>query len=58
MKVKTSLGFTVDVGEDGRFQLPDREFNTTELKKIAREVNRQLRDNAAENVLGEVFDDE
>ena len=58
MKVKISLGFTVDVGEDGRFHLPDREFNTTELKKIAREVNRQLRDNAAENVLGEVFDDE
>lgn len=58
MKVKISLGFTVDVGEDGRFQLPDREFNPTELKKIAREVNRQLRDNAAENVLGEVFDDE
>lgn len=48
----------MDVGEDGRFQLPDREFNTAELKKIAREVNRQLRDNAAENVLGEVFDDE
>lgn len=58
MKVKISLGFTVDVSEDGRFQLPDREFTTTELKKIAREVNRQLRDNAAENVLGEVFDDE
>lgn len=58
MRVKISLGFTVEVDEDGRFQLPDREFNTTELKKVVREVNRQLRENTAENVLNEVFDDE
>lgn len=58
MKIKTSLGFTVDVNEDGRFQLPDREFTTVELKKVVREVNRQLRENTVENVLNEVFDDD
>lgn len=58
MKIKISLGFTVDVDEDGRFHLPDREFTTAELKRVVREVNRQMRENTAENVLNEVFDDE
>ena len=58
MKVKTSLGFSVKVGEDGRFHLPDREFTASELKKIAREVNRHIRESTAENDIDEVFSDE
>ena len=58
MRVKISLGFTVEVDENGRFHLPDREFTTTELKKVVREVNRQLRENTAENILNGVYDDE
>lgn len=58
MRIKVSLGFTVDVDENGKFQLPDREFTTVELKKVVREVNHQLRENTAENVLKEVFDNE
>ena len=59
MKVKLSLGFSVDVDEQGRFELPNRRFNTAELKKITREVNRELRKNLAESNMSEVLlDDE
>ena len=57
MRVKISSGFTVEVAEDGRISLPDREFTTSELKRVVREVNRQLRVGDAENVLKEVFDE-
>ena len=55
MKVKLSLGFAVNVDEDGRFRLPsDRKFTTTELKKMIREVNHQLRENNAEHILDRI----
>ena len=56
MKIKISLGFSVEVGEDGRFHLPDREFNTAELKKIAREVNRTIRNSSVEEDVMGVYD--
>lgn len=56
MKIKISLGFEVDVDECGRFELPERKFNTTELKKIAREVNREIRDSQID--LSEVMSDD
>lgn len=58
MRVKTSLGFSVEVDEDGRFELPARKFSSAELKKVAREVNRRLRDCAAEYDLNEVYQDD
>lgn len=33
----------IEVSQDGKFELPDREYTTQELKKIAREINRELR---------------
>lgn len=55
MKLKISLGFLIEVDEDGRFCLPDRKFSAAELKKIAREVNRHLREQHAENDINEVL---
>lgn len=42
MEVFTN-GFWVEVDENGRFELPDRQFTAAELKKIARDVNRAIR---------------
>lgn len=58
MVVKISLGFSVEVDEDGRFDLPTRKFSATELKKVAREVNRRLRNCAIEYDLNEVYGDD
>ena len=38
-----TLGEHINVSQDGKFTLPDREYTTQELKKIAREINRELR---------------
>lgn len=57
MKVKTSLGFKVDVDEGGQFYLPDRPFTTAELKKLAREIGRACR-NAAFADLPETKEDD
>lgn len=43
MEIDLSLGFSVVVLEDGTFELPHRMYTTAELKKIAREINRVLR---------------
>lgn len=37
------LDDTVEVDEQGRFELPSRSYSCAELKKIAREVNRAIR---------------
>jgi len=42
MTIKISLGFKVEINNDGRFCLPDRAYSCSELKKVAREVNRAL----------------
>lgn len=56
MRVKTSLGFSIEVNEDGRFNLPDRPFTTSELKKIAREVGRAFRQSQIEQMIPETED--
>ena len=56
--MKISLGFSVEVDEDGRFDLPARKFSPAELKKVAREVNRHLRNCTAEYDLNEVYCDD
>ena len=33
----------IEISQDCKFELPDREYTTQELKKIAREINRELR---------------
>lgn len=38
---------TVEVSLEGKFTLPSREYTTAELKKIAREINRALREHDA-----------
>lgn len=38
-----TLNDTVKVNEEGRFELPSREFTIGELRKIAREINKALR---------------
>lgn len=43
LEINISLGFTVVVGDDGRFELPNWRFTTAQLKVIAREINRELR---------------
>lgn len=44
LRVKTSvLEDEIEVSEEGRFILPSKEYTTAELKKIAREVNRAMR---------------
>ena len=58
MIVKISLGFSVEVDEDGRFSLPDRKFSASELKRVAREVNRHLRNCDVEYDLNEVYNNE
>ena len=40
--IKT-LGEHIFISQDGKFSLPEREYTTQELKKIAREINRELR---------------
>lgn len=52
MIIKTSLGFSVSVDSDGRFQLPDRSFTTTDLKKVARDISRAIRKSEAEIIDG------
>ena len=34
---------TIEVSEEGRFILPSRDYSPAELKKIAREVNKAMR---------------
>lgn len=33
----------IEVSDEGKFELPSREYSPSELKKIAREVNRAMR---------------
>lgn len=40
--IKT-LGETIEVSDEGRFELPSRSYTAAELKKIAVEVNRAER---------------
>ena len=58
MVVKTSLGFSVEVDFEGKFELPARKFSSAELKKVAREVNKSLRNFDVERDLNEVYNDE
>lgn len=37
------LSEEVEVSDEGKFALPSREYTPAELKKIAREVNRAMR---------------
>ena len=39
-----TLGECIDITDEGRFELPSREYTAAELKKIAREVNRAMRE--------------
>lgn len=57
MRVKTSLGFSVEVDDDGRFYLPDRPFTAAELKKVARDVGRAFRQALAGQQIVEMEDD-
>ena len=34
----------IEVNEDGSFELPHRPYKASELKKIAREVNKAIRE--------------
>ena len=55
MIVKTTLGFSVEVNDDnGSFLLPQRHYTTAELKKIARDINRDMRQKHTTQLLGEV----
>lgn len=54
MKVKISLGFTVEVDEYSRVQLPNKSFTPAELKKIATEVNRAIREKLISESIDEV----
>lgn len=36
----------IEVDDDGKFELPQRPYTAAELKKIAREVNKAIRDAA------------
>lgn len=54
MRIKTSLGFSIDVDDDGRFFLPDRQFTAAELNKIARQVNRAIRQDAMSQQISEM----
>lgn len=44
---------TIEVSSEGKFTLPSKEYTTTELKKIAREINRELR----EHNISDCFDE-
>lgn len=44
---------TIEVSLEGKFTLPSREYTTAELKKIAREVNKALR----EHNISDCFDE-
>lgn len=55
--VPISLGFTLEVDEYGRFELPSGQtYSTSELNKIAREVNRHLRKLNIEHSIGGQID--
>lgn len=54
MRIDLSIGFSVEVDELGRFELPNRTYTTADLKKIAREVNRECRKSLAAANLEEV----
>lgn len=36
----------IEVSDEGRFELPSRYYSTVELKKIAREINRAIRNSS------------
>ena len=45
LKIYSSvLGEELKVSQEGTFELPSRTYNSSDLKKIAREVNRAIRD--------------
>ncbi len=47
-----TLNDYVDVSDVGRFELPTHDYNTTELKKISREINKALRElSVSEDIL-------
>ena len=53
------LDIVVDVQDDGYFELPSGlSLNTTDLKKIARDINRAIRSYQAELNMEEVDCDE
>ena len=57
MEIQLSLGFTIEIDEAGRFELPsDRTYSTSELNRIAREVNRHLRKLSTEQLIGGELD--
>ena len=39
-----TLGECIDISDEGKFELPSKEYTASELKKIAREVNRAIRE--------------
>lgn len=39
-----TLGEYISISDEGKFELPHREYSPAELKKIAREVNRAIRE--------------
>ena len=46
----TVLNDYVEVSDAGRFELPARDYSAAELKKIARDVNRALRESVIANM--------
>lgn len=55
MEIKTTLGFSVEVDDMGGFELPMRRYTSAELKKIAREVNRNIRLSNSKDEISEVL---
>lgn len=39
-----TLGECVSISDEGKFKLPSKEYTSAELKKIAREINRAIRE--------------
>ncbi len=49
LKVYSSvLGEELEVSLEGTFELPSRPYNSSELKKIAREVNKAIRSTSSD----------
>lgn len=44
---------TIEVSLEGKFILPSREYTTAELKKIAREINKALREHSTSDCFDE-----
>lgn len=43
IKVRT-IEEEIEVSEDGTFELPSKRYTTSELKKIAHDINRAMRE--------------